>query len=145
MDRGAWWATVHGVGKSRTWQKQLSTAQGFFYSFPSKEQVSFNFIAPVPICSDFGTQENKICHCFYFFPFCLPWSDRTRCHDLQFFNVEFKRSFSLSFFTFIKRLFSSSSTSGIICISEVVDISPRNLDSSLWFIQPGILHGVLCI
>ena len=33
----------------------------------------------------------------------------------------------------------------IICISEVVDISPSNLDSSLWFIQPGILHDVLCI
>ena len=27
MDRGAWRATVHGVAKSRTWLKQLSTAQ----------------------------------------------------------------------------------------------------------------------
>ena len=25
MDRGAWWATVHGVSKNRTWLKQLST------------------------------------------------------------------------------------------------------------------------
>ena len=25
MDRGAWWATVHGVTKSRTLLKQLST------------------------------------------------------------------------------------------------------------------------
>ena len=25
MDRGAWWATVHGVAKSWTWLKQLST------------------------------------------------------------------------------------------------------------------------
>ena len=25
MDRGAWWATVHGVTKSRTHLKQLST------------------------------------------------------------------------------------------------------------------------
>ena len=25
MDRGAWWATVHGVAKSRTWLKQLSS------------------------------------------------------------------------------------------------------------------------
>ena len=24
MDRGAWWATVHGVAKSQTWVKQLS-------------------------------------------------------------------------------------------------------------------------
>ena len=25
MDRGAWWATVHGVAKSQTWLKPLST------------------------------------------------------------------------------------------------------------------------
>ena len=34
---------------------------------------------------------------------------------------------------------------GIICVSEVIDISPGNLDSSLCFIQPGILHHILCI
>ena len=33
----------------------------------------------------------------------------------------------------------------IICISEVMDISPSNLDSSLCFIQPSISHDVLCI
>ena len=31
------------------------------HSFSSKEQVSFNFMAAVTICSDFGAQENKIC------------------------------------------------------------------------------------
>ena len=25
-----------------------------------------------PICSDFGAQENKVCHCFHYFPFYLP-------------------------------------------------------------------------
>ena len=35
--------------------------------------------------------------------------------------------------------------SHIIWLSEVADISPRNLDSSLWFIQPGISHDVLCM
>ena len=35
--------------------------------------------------------------------------------------------------------------SGIICISEVIDISAGSLDSHLWFIQPSILHDVLCI
>ena len=30
-----------------------------------------------------------VCHCFYCFPICLPWSDGTRCHDLCFLNVEF--------------------------------------------------------
>ena len=38
---------------------------------------SFNFTAPVIICSDFGAQENKVCHCFYCFPIYLPWSDGT--------------------------------------------------------------------
>ena len=30
-------------------------------------------------------------------------------------------------------------------ISEVIDILPSNLDFSLCFIQPGILHDILCI
>ena len=36
----------------------------------------------------FAAQENKICHCFHFFPFYFPWSDGTRCHVLNFQNVE---------------------------------------------------------
>ena len=31
-----------------------------------------NFTAAVTIHSDSGAQENKICHCFHFFPFYLP-------------------------------------------------------------------------
>ena len=31
-----------------------------------------NFMAAVTTCSDFGAQENKICHNFHFFPICLP-------------------------------------------------------------------------
>ena len=33
----------------------------------------------------------------------------------------------------------------VICISEIIDISPSNLDSSLCFFQPSISHDVLCI
>jgi len=40
--------------------------------FSSKEKVSFNFMAAVPICSDFGAQDNKVCHCFHCFPIYLP-------------------------------------------------------------------------
>ena len=57
-------------------------------AFSSMEQVSFNFMAAVGIRSNFGAQENKICHCFHFFPIYLPWSDRTGCYDLSFLNVE---------------------------------------------------------
>ena len=37
-----------------------------------------NFMAAVTICSDLGTQENKIYHCFCCFPIYLPWNDGTR-------------------------------------------------------------------
>ena len=82
------------------------------------------------------------------------------CHEvmgpdamiLVFWMLSFKPTFSLSSFTFIKMLFSSSSLSAIgwcyqqvFNISEVIDISPSNLDSSLCFILPNISHDVLCI
>ena len=44
----------------------------FVKAFFPKEKVSFNFLAAVSIHSDFGAQENKICHCFLFFPFYMP-------------------------------------------------------------------------
>ena len=59
----------------------------------------------ITICSDFGAQKYKVCHCFLIY---LPWSDRNGCHDLSLLNVSFKPTFSLSSFIFIKRLFSSS-------------------------------------
>ena len=37
----------------------------------------------------FGAPQNKIYHCFHYFPINLPWSDGTRCHGLTFLNVEF--------------------------------------------------------
>ena len=49
--------------------------------------------------------ENKVWHCFHCFPIYLLWSDGTRCHDLSFWMLSFKPTFSLSSFTFIKRLF----------------------------------------
>ena len=65
---------------------------------------------------------------------------------LVFWILSFKPAFLLSSFTLIKRLSSSSyHTNGIICLSEIVGISPGSLDSSLCFIQPGISPDVLCI
>ena len=84
------------------------------------------------------------------------------CHEvmgldamtLVFWMLCFKPAFSLSSFTFIKRLYSSYLLSATrlsiwgywyLWESEVIDISPDNLDSSLCFIQPSISHDVLCI
>ena len=92
MNRESWRAAVCRVTQS--WRRLSDWTElnwtKVCHSFPSKEQVSFNFKAAITICSDFGAQENKICHCFHFSPFYLLWSDGTRCHDLWFLNVEFE-------------------------------------------------------
>ena len=64
-----------------------------------------NFRAPVTIHSDFGAQENKICHCF---PFYLHEVMGPDAMILVFWMLSFKPVFSLSSFTFIKRLYSLS-------------------------------------
>ena len=75
-------------------------------------------MAAITICSDFEAPKNKVWHCFYCFLIYLPWSDGTRCHDLSFWILSFKPTFSVSSFTFIKRLFSSSSLSAIRVMSS---------------------------
>ena len=77
------------------------------------------FMAVVTICSNFGAQENKIYHCFHFFP--------SICHKvmgldamiLAFWMLSFKPAFLLSSFTLIKSLFSSFSFSAIRVVSSV--------------------------
>ena len=63
-------------------------------TFLPRSKCLLNFMAAVTICSDFGAQENKVCHCF---PIYLPWNDGTRCHGLSLLNVEFFFCFVLFF------------------------------------------------
>ena len=102
-------------------------------------------MAAVTICSDFGAPKNKVCHCCHCFPICLPGSDGTRCPGLSFLNAEFSANFCTLLFHFhqeaLQFLFTLGRKGGV-CLFEVIDISPGNLDSSC-FIQPGISHDVL--
>ena len=111
------------------------------------EQASFNFMAAVTTYSDFGAQENKVCHYFHCFPVV--------CHDFNgpdamiflFLMLSFKPTFSLSSFTFIKRLFCSL----LSAISVVSSASPEKAMaphcSSLawkipWMEKPGRLQSM---
>ena len=54
----------------------VGKAMSLFFNILSKlviaflpRQVSFTFMVLVTIRSDFGAQENKVCHCFPLFPF----------------------------------------------------------------------------
>ena len=77
----------------------VSKVTSLFFTMLSLSQLffqgasSFNFMAAVTVCSDFGAQEDKISHCFHFSPICLPRSDGTGCHALSFLNVECLASF----------------------------------------------------
>ena len=90
---------VHGVAKSWTRLRNFHFHCSYYHS-------------------DFGAQENKFCHYFHCFAIYLTWSDGTGNHDLSFWMLSFKPVFSLSSFTFIKRLFSSSSLSAIRVVSS---------------------------
>ena len=79
--------------------------------------MSFNFVAAATICSDFGARQNKSLSLFPLFPYLsVSIVSLSVCHEvmgpdakiLVFWMLSFKPTFSLSSFTFIKRLFSSS-------------------------------------
>ena len=72
-------------------------------------------MAAATICSGFGAWENKVCHCF---PICLTCSGGTEYHDLRFWMLSFKPAVSVSSFTFIKKLLSSSLISAIRVVSS---------------------------
>ena len=71
-------------------------------------------MAAVTICSDIGAQKNKVSHCFHSFHEVMG----PDVMILVFWMLSFKSTFSLSSFTFIKRLFSSSSLSAIRVVSS---------------------------
>ena len=76
-------------------------------------------MAAVTICSDFGTQEKKVCHCFHCFP--------SICHEvmgpdamiLSFLNTEFQASFFTLLFDPHQEVLCTSSLSAIRMILSV--------------------------
>ena len=110
--------------------------------------MSFNFMAAVTIYSDFGVQ--KIIIIIIKSLTVSIVSPSISCEVmgpeamvLVFLKLSFKPTFSLSshfhqeplyfFFTFCYK-------GGVICISEIIDISPSSLDSSLCFRNYGPCH-----
>ena len=95
----------------------FNTLPRFDHTFPAKEQVFcfvlFNFMATITVHSDFGAQENKICH---FSP--------SICHEVRgldamilvFWMLSFKPAFSLSYFTVIKGSSSKGSLVPLHCL-----------------------------
>ena len=75
-------------------------------------------MAAITICSDFGAQKNKVCHCFHCFPSISHEVMGPDAMILDFWMLSCKPAFSLSSFTFIKKLFSSCLLSAIRVVSS---------------------------
>ena len=128
------------MGYNSRGHKELDTTERLrhthqvYHSFSSKEQASFTFMAAVTICSDFGAPQNKVSHCFHFFPICREMMGPDAL-ILGFSMLSFKPAFFTLFFYFYQEslqfLFTFCRQGGAIYISEVIDIFPCNLDSSL--------------
>ena len=88
------------------------------HRFPSKEQVSFNFMGAATIHSEFGAPPNKGCHCFHFSPSICYEVVRPVAMILVFLKLSFKPTLLLSSFPLIKSLFSSFSLSSIRVVSS---------------------------
>ena len=178
MDGGAWWATVHGLQTvGRDWvtslhffilqlshpymtpektialtkQAFVSKVMSLLFNMLSRLVITFlprskcllissaEILEPQKVKSDtVSTVSPSICHEVMGLDAMI----------FVFWILGFKPNFSLSSFTFIKRLFSSSSLSAIRVVSSaylrLLIFLPAIFDSSLCF-QPSVSHDVLCI
>ena len=75
-------------------------------------------MAAVTIWSDFGAPQNKVSNCFHCFPSICQEVMGPDAMILVFWILSLKPAFSLSSFTFIKRLFSSPLLSAITVVSS---------------------------
>ena len=108
MDGGAWWAAVHGVTKSQRLHFHFSlSCIGEGNGNPLQCSCLENprdggaWWAAVYVVTQSWTRLKRLSS-------SSSSSNGGRCHDLSVFNINLKPALSLSSFTLIKRLFSSS-------------------------------------
>ena len=96
----------------------VGKVMSLLFNMLSRFVIAFNFMDAVTNCSDFGTQEKSVTVSIASPSICYEVM-RPDAMILVFWMLSFKPTFSLSSFTFIRRLFSSSSLSVIKVVSSV--------------------------
>ena len=104
-------SSVHGI-----FQARVLEWDAIAFSVPRSKHL--NFMATITICSNFGAQKDKVSHCSTVSPSVSHEVMGPDAMILVFWMLSFKPTFSLSSFTFIKRLLSSSSLSAIRVVSS---------------------------
>ena len=135
--------TVKTMALSR--QTFVSKVMSLLFNMLPRLVIAFLPRKAATICSDFGAQENKKCHCLHFLPFYLPWTNGTRGHYLSFCMLSLKPAFHSPL---------SPSSRGSLVPLHFLPLEWYHLiwgcwyfswQSWLWFIQPSISQDVLCI
>ena len=127
----------------------LNMLSRFVIAFlPRSKQASFSFVTIVTIYSDLEPKKIKSVTVSTFPPPIFHEEMGPDAMILVFLIMSFKPAFSLSSFTLIKRLLSSSSLSAIRVLSSpylrsLMFLPAIYLHSSLLFIQPSISHDVI--
>ena len=96
----------------------FSVLSSFVITFLPRSKASFNFMAAITICSDFGAQKIKSHTVSTVSPSTSYEVMGPDAMIFVFWILSFKPTFSLSSFTFTKRLYSSSSLSAIRVVSS---------------------------
>ena len=97
---------IHGYWKNHSFRPLLTKRCLCFFNtlsmcviafLPRSKHLLISWLqSPFTVIhSDFGAKENKIYHCFHLIPIHLPLKDGIGCHDLSFWMLNFKSSFSL--------------------------------------------------
>ena len=142
MDREAWHAVVHGVAKSQTLLSNWTELnQRLVITFLSRSKCLLISWLQSPSVVILEPPKLKSATVSTVSPSISHEVMGLDAMIFIFWVLSFKPTFSLSSWLFSSSLYKD----GVISISEVIDISPSNLDSSLWYIQPGISYDLLCI
>ena len=56
------------IGKTIALPIFVGKVMSLLFNMLSRLVITFNIMATVTICSDFGAQKKKVCHCFHCFP-----------------------------------------------------------------------------
>ena len=147
MDREAWCAVIHGVAKSWTRLRLNWTEMRLVITFLSSSECLLISWLQSPSAVILEPPKIK--------SLTVSIVSLSICHEVMgpdtmifvFWMLSFKPTFysTLSLSSRGSFFFAFCHTSGAVCISKVIDISPGNLDSSLCFIQPSVSHDVFCI
>ena len=116
-DSGDWWSAVYGIAQSQTQMKRCSSSRLVITFLPRSKHLLISWLqSPSPVILE--PKKIKSLTVSIVFPSICHEVMGSHAMILVFWMLSFKPNFSLSSFTFTKRLFSPSSLAAIRVVSS---------------------------